>query len=112
MDCGPTSGTVGYAWLPLAGATVSFLMINGMKWSELRDDDDQPRVAAMARIFLIFALLIGIVSFAGSAIIMSDKFLRADTGYKWAGISCLIGTLLVLGSGFGMRLGTLPPADA
>jgi hypothetical protein len=64
-----------------AGVTIAFAMVNGMKWSELRDDlTGDAKAAAKARIFLLFALLIVISCVAGSGYIMSDKFLRADTG--------------------------------
>lgn len=66
--------TQGYAWIPLLGATIVFLMINGMKWSELREDGmNDPRTAAKARIFLIAALFIACGSIAGSGFLMADK---------------------------------------
>ena len=56
------------------------------------------------------AILIALASFAGAAVIL-EKMLSADTGYKWSGISCFVGTMLLMLSAFGMRFGTLPPAD-
>jgi hypothetical protein len=37
-DCSNASGSAGYAWLPPFGATLAFVMINGMKWSDLRGE--------------------------------------------------------------------------
>jgi len=108
MNCEPTTSTQGYAWLPLAGVTVAFVMLNGMKWSELYHEEG--RIAGMARIFVVLAILIALASFAGAAVIL-EKMLSADTGYKWSGISCFVGTMLLMLSAFGMRFGTLPPAD-
>lgn len=115
--CSATASTQGYAWIPLFGATLVFLMINGMKWSELRADDlmGDNRTAAKARVFLLFALLIACACMAGAAIIMSDKFLRvaAEPGvYTWSGVSCFVGTLMILAATFLMRFGTTPPPDA
>jgi hypothetical protein len=91
--------------------------MNGMKWSELRDDDaleTQASTTCKARVFLIFSLLIAVACVAGSGFIMSDKFLK-DTlanNYAWSGISCFAGTLVVLLAAFVMRAGTVPPTDA
>lgn len=110
-DCGATSSTSGYAWLPLVGATIVFVMLNAMRWSELNDDVTGDTSAAIkARIFLIFTLLIAIACMAGSGFIMADKFLRVDGTYKWSGVSCFAGTLTILASAFLMRFTTLPPA--
>lgn len=101
----------GYAWLPLFGATMVFLMLNGMKWSELDENNvTDPRTSAKARIFLVFTMFLSFVCIGGSAFLMADKFLRAEGAYQWAGISCLVGTLTILLSAFIMRYGTLPPA--
>ena len=74
--CGGSPGvsaTQGYAWLPLFGATIVFVMINGMKWSELDEDSvADPRVSAKARIFLIVALFIACGSVAGSGVLMGN----------------------------------------
>jgi uncharacterized membrane protein len=98
----------GYAWLPLFGATIAFVMINAMMWSELRDNERAPTVAAKARIFLLVALFVMMASIAGAAFIMVDKFLARNGTYQWAGISVLVGTLLVSLATFVMRFGTVP----
>ena len=74
-----------YAWLPLLGAMVAFLMINCMMWNELQDNPRQPTVAGKARIFLLLALFVLMASVAGAAFIMVDKFLSRDGAYNWAG---------------------------
>ena len=84
-------------------------MINGMKWSELRDDLGDNSTSAKARLFLMSAMAIAIASMAGSAFIMADKFLKSHDGCQWAGISDFIGTMLILFAAFFMRFGTLPP---
>ena len=40
---------------------------------------------------------------------MVDKFLRVESSYKWAGISTLVSTLLIVLSAFIQRFATLPP---
>lgn len=103
------SATAGYSWLPLFGATLAYIMVNGMKWTELKDDYVDSRVAAKARIFLLSALLIMIGSMAGAAVLMVDKFLKDDGSYKWAGISSFVGTMLIILATWIQRFGTLPP---
>lgn len=112
-DCGPTDETKGYAWLPLFGATISFFMINGMRWSELRADDltGDNRTAAKAKLFLLFALFIGMICVAGAGFLMGVRFLKSDTAYHWSGVSCFVGTMMILLSAFIMRAGTKPPTD-
>lgn len=69
------SATQGYAWLPLAGATLVFMGVNGMKWSELRDDtvSGDARAAAKARVFLLVLLFVACACIAGAGFLMSDK---------------------------------------
>ncbi len=99
--------TSGYAWVPLFGATLFFCMINGMKWSELSDEAVMdPRTSAAARIFLIVSLFIAFACVAGAVFIVID-FVRAGA-YQWAGISSLVGTLIIIMGAFVMRFGTLP----
>lgn len=74
-----------YAWLPLLGAMVAFLMINCMMWGELQDNPRQPTVAGKARVFLLLALFVLMASVAGAAFIMVDKFLSQTGAYNWAG---------------------------
>lgn len=106
-----TTASSGFAWLPLFGATLVFLMLNGMKWSELDENNvTDPRTSAKARIFLVVTMFLSFACIGGSAFLMVDKFLRVEGAYQWAGISCLVGTLVILLSAFTMRFGTLPPA--
>lgn len=101
--------TQGYSWLPLAGASLAFIMLNGMKWSELNEESvADPRTAAKARIFLLLTLFIAMGSIAGGGVLMGTQFLNKGDPCAWAGISCFLGTLLILLSAFGMRWGTLP----
>ena len=97
--------------LPLFGVTITFIMLNGMKWSELRDENagGEASVAAKARIFLMAAMSIGIACIAGSAFIMADKFIKSKDGCQWAGVSDFVGTMVILFAAFLMRWGTLPP---
>ena len=97
-----------YAWLPLLGAMVAFLMLNCMMWSELQDNPRQPTVAGKARVFLLLAIFVLLASLAGSVFVMVDKFLGKPETYQWAGISCFVGTLLIALAAFVMRFGTLP----
>jgi hypothetical protein len=103
-----TIAAQGYAWLPLFGASIGFVTINLMQWSELQDNKDNPMVAAKARIFLIFMLFIIMGSLGGAAFIMTDKFLGQAGSYQWAGISCFVGTSLITLATFVMRIGTIP----
>jgi hypothetical protein len=87
-----------------------FVMLNGMKWSELDENNvSDPRTTAKARIFLVFTMFVAFACIGGSAFLMVDKFLRQEGSYQWAGISCLVGTFIILLSAFTMRFGTLPP---
>lgn len=116
-ECDMTNSTAGYAWLPLVGATLVFVMLNGMQWRDLNDDiTDDTKAAIKARIFLIFTLLLAVACMAGSGFIMAEKFLKAQddptvTIYKWSGVSCFAGTFTILGAAFLMRFTTLPPAN-
>jgi hypothetical protein len=47
----------------------------------------------------------------GAAFIMVDRFLNVAGAYTWAGISTLLGTLLIVLAGFFQRFMTLPPRD-
>ena len=42
----------------------------------------------------------------------ADKFLRPGDPCGWAGISCFVGTAVILLAAFVMRAGTLPPESA
>jgi len=56
-------------------ATLTFVMMNGMRWSELREDiTGDPKAAAKAKLFLILSLLIGCGSVIGAAILMVRYF--------------------------------------
>lgn len=68
--------------------------------------------ALRARLFLLFAMIIAIASIAGSGFVMSEKFLSQSNQYNWAGISCLVSTLVITASAFFMRFLTLPPSEA
>ena len=103
-----TAVAAGYSWLPLFGASVAFFMVNGMTWGELQDNEAQPATAAKARIFLLCALFVLIASMAGAAFIMVQKFLQVSGSYQWAGISGLVGTMLLAVATFVMRFGTIP----
>jgi len=80
-----SAAAASYAWLPLLGAMVAFLMINCMMWGELQDNPRQPTVAGKARVFLLVALFVLMASVAGAAFIMVDKFLSQSGAYNWAG---------------------------
>jgi len=108
---GASSGAAGFAWLPPAGASLFFLMLNGMKWSELSDEGVvDGSTAVKARVFVIFALFVAFACTGGAAFIMIDRFLRVDGSYQWAGISTLVSTLVIVLAALVMRVGTLPPA--
>lgn len=111
-DCTLSSSSAGYAWLPPFGATLALIMVNGMKWTELRDDvTGDSKTAAKARLFLLFALLILVISLGGSAFVM-ERFLRQDGAYTWSGVSCFVSTMLIVAGTFIMRLFSLPPSEA
>jgi hypothetical protein len=103
-----SAAAASYAWLPLLGAMIAFLMVNCMMWGELQDNPREPTVAGKARIFLLLALFVLMASVAGAAFVMVDKFLTHPESYQWAGISVLVGTLLIALATFVMRFGTLP----
>jgi len=107
-----SKGSASYAWLPLLGAVIAFLMTNCMIWSELQDNPRQPSVAPKARLFLLLALFVLVGSMAGALFIMVDKFLSKPGSYIWAGVSCFLGTLLIALATFVMRFGTIPTGAA
>lgn len=112
-DCAAVSGSAGYAWLPPFAATLSFVMLNGFRWSELRDDmTGDSSTAAKARVFLLFTLLIAVLAIGGGAFVMTERFLQVSGAYRWAGISCFVSALGIVLAGFLMRFLSLPPADA
>lgn len=100
------SETQGYGWLPPFGAvssaasacggtpsqpvesrqTLAFVMMNGMRWSELRDDNSlgDPKTAAKAKLFLISSLFVAFGSVVGAAVLM----VRATPGS--AGATALV----------------------
>ena len=59
-----------YAWIPLFGASLTYLSLNGMKWSELRDSDGSPSTTAKARCFLFTSLLVLLACIIGAAVLM------------------------------------------
>ena len=89
-------------------ASIGFILINLMQWSELQDNRENPMIAAKARIFLVFMLFIIMGSLGGAVFIMTDKFLGQVGSYQWAGISCFVGTGLITLATFVMRIGTIP----
>ena len=81
-----------------------------MSWSELRDDSgSSSNTATKARLFLLLMLLIIMACIIGAAFLMVNSFLSVAGTYTWAGISCLVGTMLITLGAFVQRFGTLPP---
>jgi len=127
------AATQGYGWLPPFGATITFVMMNGMRWSELREDvTGDTTAAAKAKLFLILSLFIACGSVVGAAVLMvsqcawafdcawrtaltwlsqSNKFTAAEDITPWTGISCLVSTLVIILASWIMRIGTLPPSE-
>lgn len=74
LRCVPTvalpSSLRSYAWIPLFGASLTYLSLNGMKWSELRDSDGSPSTTAKARCFLFTSLLVLLACIIGAAVLM------------------------------------------
>eukprot|EP00441_Pelagodinium_beii_P005953 CAMPEP_0197684286 /NCGR_PEP_ID=MMETSP1338-20131121/99282_1 /TAXON_ID=43686 ORGANISM="Pelagodinium beii, Strain RCC1491" /NCGR_SAMPLE_ID=MMETSP1338 /ASSEMBLY_ACC=CAM_ASM_000754 /LENGTH=141 /DNA_ID=CAMNT_0043265983 /DNA_START=46 /DNA_END=468 /DNA_ORIENTATION=- len=94
-----------YSWLPGIGATVSFLMINLLLWSQISDAETDKRAACIARGFLIAAMMIGLGCIAAALFIMVDVFLNNEAAYTWTGIATFIQCLLIFVSSFIMRFG-------
>mmetsp|Transcript_148369 Transcript_148369/g.360166 ORF Transcript_148369/g.360166 Transcript_148369/m.360166 type:complete len:155 (-) Transcript_148369:144-608(-) len=99
----------GYHWLPGLGVTIAFVMINGMRWQELSDEN--PSVATRARCFLISALVIALACISVSLFIMVEVFINDDTLATWTGISVFIQCLLIFVAAFVMRAGNMPASD-
>ena len=87
-----------------------FLCINAMLWSELFEDpmSHDSSTVNKARLFLYFALVCGFAGIIGAAFILASFTSRAGS-YEWAGISCLVSTLMICFAAFLMRFLTLPP---
>lgn len=102
-----------YAWLPPFFATVVYVMINTMHWSELSTATGygaDPSTATKARLFLFTALLILFASIVGAAFMMVQRFTTVAGAYNEAGASVLISTLLISAAAFLQRFATLPPS--
>lgn len=111
-DCDAVSTSKGYAWLPPFFASVAYLCLVGMKWTELREDiHGDSGTATKARVFLLAVMLIAILSIGGAAFIMAEKFLRVTGQYNWAGVSCLVSTVMIVFASFVHRFTNLPPAE-
>lgn len=76
-----------------------------MLWSDL--SDTETNAAPRARAFLIFAMMLAMGGLAWSLFIMVDKFLDANVGYEWGGISVFLSNLLIFLATWLMRVGTL-----
>lgn len=86
-----------------------YLMLNGMLWSELSEDNlNDASTVTKARLFLFAALLIGFAGIVGAAFLMANQFTTRVGAYNWAGVSCLASTLMIVAAAFFMRFTTLP----
>ena len=92
---------------------VAYLLLNGMRFSELvADSDDMPGVAARARLLLIFVVVLQCVILAVSCYVMASVYLDNVTGpEQWAGISLFLSQLLMAAGAWTQRLATLPKRD-
>lgn len=100
--------TASVAWLPPFAASVLFLMVNGMLWSEL--SSDTPATAAKARLFLLLALLVDFAGITGAGFVLVQQFQQKPGSYAYAGASCLASTLMITVATFIQRFGSLPEA--
>ena len=83
-----------------------------MHWRELKEENVRvPATATKARVFLLFALFTALCAIIGAAFVMSDKFVRVEGAYQWAGQSTLVSTCLIVLAAFVQRFGTFPPQE-
>lgn len=142
-DGGISAAASGYSWLPPFLASLFYLCLNAMKWSELDElKVQQPVTAKKARAFLLCNLFSAMCAVVGAAFsawrapaprsralaaapldalsalappppsraVMVDRFLNVSNAYKWAGVSTLVSTLLIILAAFVQRFATLPPS--
>ena len=105
-----TAGVSGYSWLLPLLALLAYLLINGMSWTQLVDEESGTR--ARARLFLLLAVFIQLAALAVSGLIMGTQYLDKESGVnKWSGISIFASVFLITLAAWGQRLATLPPKD-
>eukprot|EP01138_Halocafeteria_seosinensis_P015438 gb/GECG01015756.1/.p1 GENE.gb/GECG01015756.1/~~gb/GECG01015756.1/.p1 ORF type:complete len:145 (+),score=18.08 gb/GECG01015756.1/:1-435(+) len=95
-----TSGAAGYSWVPGVGATIAFIMINGMDWNELQGESSglpggDQKAASKAKLFLFSAIVIGLAALAASIFIFSAVYEGGDEGCKIGGVSVIVQTLVI-----------------
>jgi hypothetical protein len=114
LHLGTVSGVTGYSWILLVTSLLSYVMINGVSWSQLVSDDDPP-ARTRSRVFLIIAITIQLVGLAMGGLIMGQVYLSNKDGdahtYPWGGVSVFLSTLLIACACWGQRLASLPPRD-
>lgn len=90
--------------------SLAHVMINGMSFSELIQDEDRPGVATRSRLFLMLAVGLQIAMIFASAMIMGQTYFtdNKDTANRWSGISLLLSQIIMFVACWAQRLPTLP----
>jgi len=107
-----TTSVSGYSWILIIISLLSYVMINGMSWTDLVDEERS--VSGRARLFLIFSVLLQAGALTTAAIVMGTVYLDEKNQGKvqeWSGISLFLGNMLVAFGCWFQRLNTLPPRD-
>lgn len=107
-----TQSVSGYSWILIVCNILAYLMINGMAWSQLIDEDSS--TTTRARLFLIFAVVIQLVVLCMGGFVLGTVYLSKEHSGMvdaWGGVSIFVSNLLIALACWGQRLATLPPKD-
>eukprot|EP01029_Cantina_marsupialis_P027198 TRINITY_DN7541_c0_g2_i1.p1 TRINITY_DN7541_c0_g2~~TRINITY_DN7541_c0_g2_i1.p1 ORF type:complete len:140 (-),score=39.78 TRINITY_DN7541_c0_g2_i1:219-638(-) len=102
LDCDEDNCAETYDWLPGVGTTLAFIIINGIHWPDLTDEEGSTQ--CKSRTLLMIAVIIALGSIAAALVIMVDVF----DGEKWTGAALLIQNVGIFIATFIMRFGTMP----
>ena len=107
-----TTSVSGYSWILLIISLLAYVMINGMSWIDLVDEERG--VSGRARLFLVFSVILQASALMTAAIVMGTVYLDDKNRGKvdeWSDVSLFLGNLLVAFACWMQRLNTLPPRD-
>lgn len=108
-DSAITTSVSGYSWILIVVSLLAYLMINGMSWGDLVQEDE-PSTSSRAKLFLLLAVIMQIGMITAGALVMGTVYLnKANAGVDtWGGISIFAGNLAIGMACWLQRLSTLP----
>ena len=109
-----TGKILGYSWVPGLGLNIAFVMVNGLNWEQLSEENAMmfhgSNNTAKARCFLMFAIMLSFMSMGGALAIMIGEFVQQDAAPpegSYPGIAIFVQCLLTFVATFVMRVGTV-----